>query len=118
MKRLSFCALILVLLSAPAFAAKNAQTVNFPDAVKIGTAQLPAGDYKVTWDGTGSNVQITLQQKGVQHPVSATVAAQVEEQKNNTNGYIMKSKDGVNAVESLQFTRYNVVFEGAPAQGQ
>ena len=118
MKRLSYCALILALLSVPAFAAKNSQTVNFPDSVKVGTSQLPAGDYKITWDGTGSNVQITLQQKGVQHPVTATVAAKVEDQKNKTSGFTMKTKDGVNTVETLQFTRYNVVFEGTPASGQ
>jgi hypothetical protein len=117
-KRLSYCALILALLSVPAFAAKNSQTVNFADAVKVGATQLPAGEYKVTWDGTGSNVQVTLEQKGVQHPATATVAAKVVEQKNPRSGFIINTTGGANIVETLQFTKFNVVFEGAPAQGQ
>lgn len=118
MKRLSYCALILALLSAPAFAAKNTQTVNFPDAVKVGASQLPAGDYKVSWDGTGSNVQVTLEQKGVHHPATATVTAKVEQSKNNHNGFILNSQGGANTIETMQFTKYNLTFTPAPAQGQ
>lgn len=118
MKRLSFCALILALLTAPAFAAKNSQTVNFADAVKVGTTQLPAGDYKVTWEGTGSNVQITLEQKNVAHPATATAPAKVVEQKNGHNGFTVDSHGGVNTLETLQFSKFNVVFAGAPAPGQ
>ncbi|HEY2146694.1 MAG TPA: hypothetical protein VGH32_02075 [Pirellulales bacterium] len=118
MKRLSYCALILALLSAPAFAAKNSQSVNFPDAITVGSTQLPAGDYKVSWDGTGANVQVTLEQKGVSHPATATVAAKVVEQKNNRNGYLVDSKGGVNMLETLQFSKFDVVLAGASAHGE
>jgi hypothetical protein len=117
-KRLSYCALILALLSVPAFAAKNSQTVNFADAVKVGSTQLPAGDYKVSWDGTGSNVQVTLEQKGVSHPATATATAKIVEQKNSHNSFTLDTQGGVNTVETLQFAKYNVVFAGAPAPGQ
>ena len=117
-KRLSYCALILALMSAPAFAAKNSQSVNFSNAVKVGTTQLPAGDYKVSWDGTGSNVQVTLEQKGTKHPATATIAAKVVEQKNPQVGYTVDSTGGVNSIETLQFSKYNVVFAGTPAPGQ
>jgi hypothetical protein len=105
-------------MSAPAFAAKNSQTVNFPDAVKIGTTQLPAGDYKVTWDGTGSNVPVTLEQKGARHPATATITAKIVEQKNPQVGYTVDSTGGANNIETLQFSKFNVVFAGAPAPGQ
>ena len=118
MKRLSYCALILALLSAPAFAAKNSQSVNFPQAVTVGSTQLPAGDYKVTWDGTGSNVQVTLEQKGASHPATAKVAAQITDQKNGRSGYVLDSKGGVNTVETLQFSKFNVVLTGATAHGE
>lgn len=118
MKRLSYCALILALMSAPAFAAKNSQTVNFPDAVKVGTTQLPAGDYKVSWDGTGSNVQVTLEQKGARHPATATITAKIVEQKNNQSGYTIDSTGGANNVETLQFSKYNLMFAATPAPGQ
>ncbi len=118
MKRLSYCALILALLSAPAFAAKTSQTVNFPDAVTVGSTLLPAGDYKVTWDGTGSNVQVTLEQKGAGHPATATVTAKVVDQKNGHNGYVVNSKGGVNTVETLQFNKFDVVLSGTTAHGE
>ena len=118
MKRLSYCALILALLSAPAFAAKNSQSVSFPDAVTVGSTQLPAGDYKVTWDGTGSNVQVTLQQQGVSHPATTTVAAKVVEQKHDRGGYLIDSKGGVNTLETLQFSKFDVVLAGASAHGE
>jgi hypothetical protein len=117
-KRLCYCALILALISIPAFAAKNSQTVNFADAVKVGSTQLPAGDYKVTWDGTGSNVQITLEQKGVSHPATATATAKVVEQKNNRSGFTVDTHGGVHMLETLQFPKFNVVFGGAPTPGQ
>lgn len=118
MKRLSYCALILALISAPAFAAKNAQSVNFSEAVTVGSTQLPAGDYKVTWDGTGANVQVTLTQTGTAHPASTTVTAKVVEQKNSRNGFQVNNKDGVNTLETLQFSKYDVVLTGAPAHGE
>ena len=118
MKRLSYCALILTLLSAPAFAAKNSQSLNFPQAVTVGSAKLPAGDYKVTWDGTGSNVQVTLEQQGASHPATTTVAAKVTDQKNGRKGYVLGSKDGVDTVETIQFSKFDVVISGATAHGE
>jgi len=48
MKRFVGYALMLALSTAPAFAAKNAQSVNFAQDMKVGTTQLPAGSYKLT----------------------------------------------------------------------
>lgn len=118
MKRLSYCALILALLSVPAFAAKNSQKVTFSDAVKVGSTQLPAGEYKVTWDGTGSTVQVTLEQQGKSHPASATVVAKVVEQKNSRNGVTIDTKDGVKTVQSLKFDKFDVDLTGTTAHGE
>lgn len=118
MKRLSYCALVLALLSVPAFAAKNSKSVNFPEAVTVGSTQLPAGDYSVTWNGTGSNVQVTIQQKSVPHPATATVAAKVMEQKHDRDGFTLDSKGNVNTLETLTFSKFSVVLSGTPAPGQ
>lgn len=118
MKRLSYCALILALLSVPAFAAKNSKSVNFPEAVTVGSTQLPAGDYNVTWDGTGSNVQVTIEQKSAMHPATATVTAKVVEEKHDRNGYTLNSKGGVNTLETLTFSKFSVDLSGTPASGQ
>ena len=118
MKRLFYCALILAFLSIPAFAAKNSQTVNFSDAVTVGGTQLPAGEYKVTWDGTGSSVQVTLEQKGASHPKTATVPAKVVEQKNDRSGFRIDTKGGVNTLMALQFKKFDVDLTATTARGE
>ena len=56
---------VLGSLSISAFAAKNSETVNLAQNVKVGTMKLAAGDWrKVTWTGTGSAVQESSAQKG------------------------------------------------------
>jgi hypothetical protein len=117
-KRFSYCVLMLALLSVPAFAAKNSKSVNFPETVTVGSTQLPAGDYTVTWNGTGSNVQVTIEQKSVSHPATATVAAKVTDQKHDRDGFTIDSKGGVNTLETLQFSKFDVVLTSSPAPGQ
>jgi len=51
-----------VALTLPAFAGGAAHSgyVSFGDPVQINGTQLPAGDYKVTWDGDGPNVSLHI----------------------------------------------------------
>jgi curli biogenesis system outer membrane secretion channel CsgG len=118
MKRLLFSAAILALVSVPAFAAKNSQSVTIPQAVSIGTNQLPAGDYKVTWTGTGSNVQVTLVQKDKYTPQTTTVNAKVVEGTDSHTGFTVDRQGNVNVLQTLQLGKTTIVFAGAPANGQ
>ncbi len=114
MKRMFVCAAMLALLSAPAFAAKNSETVNIPQAVSVGTTQLPAAEYKVTWTGTGSSAQVTLT-----HGKSTfTVPAKVVDQKNAQNSILTDSKGGANLLESINLKQVSLVFTAAPSAGQ
>jgi hypothetical protein len=118
MKRVLGCALILGLLSVPGFAASNSKNVNFPEKLTVGTTQLPAGDYKVTWTGTGPTVQVSLEQKNVTHPLTATVPAQLVEVQNGHTGLTINNNNGVSTLEQIQLNKINLVLAGAPAQGQ
>ena len=64
MKRFFGIALALVLFAAPAFAAGKPQSVTLSNAVQVGSTLVPAGDYKLSWTGTGPDVQATLAQNG------------------------------------------------------
>ena len=90
MKRSFAYALMLTLMAAPAFAAKNSQSVNLASPVKVGTTELPAGDVKVTWTGTGENVQVTIAQNGK----TLTVPAKLVEEKHNHKGYTVSRQAG------------------------
>jgi hypothetical protein len=118
MKRFLGCALTLGLLSIPGFAASNSKTVNFPDKLTVGTTELPAGDYKVTWTGTGPTVQVSIMQKNVTHPLTTTTAAKLVEVQNGHTGVTFDHKNGVDTLEVIQLNKINLVLADAPAQGQ
>lgn len=54
-----YSALLLLVLMMPlalSAASKNSAKVTFGDTVTIGGTQVPAGDYRVQWEGTGTSV--------------------------------------------------------------
>jgi hypothetical protein len=116
MKRLVGIASLLVLLAAPAFgSSKKPQTVIIPQAVEVGTTQLPAGTYKLAWTGSaGSDVQVTLTQDG---KTVLTFAAKAVEQRNNP-GLNLNTNAGVTTLESINLDKVSLQVEGAPHPGQ
>jgi hypothetical protein len=64
-KYLALLSTLALLTPLCAFARdKNLRSVDIPDAVQIGTTQLSAGEYKVKWDGTGPQVQVSFLRDG------------------------------------------------------
>jgi hypothetical protein len=47
-----------------AHARDNARSVDFFNAVQIGTTELKPGNYKVEWQGTGPAVEVSFRQNG------------------------------------------------------
>jgi hypothetical protein len=107
MKRLFGFLFVCALLAVPALAANKPQTVNIPAAVQVGTTQLPAGDYKVTWTGSGSSAQVTLAKKGV---APVTVPAKVVEQKNVHKGVSTSTQDGKQVLQTILLSNVNLVL--------
>jgi virulence-associated protein VagC len=68
MKHLRYLALLSIfamLSSLSVFARnKNQQSVDIPDTVRVGGAQLKPGNYKMEWQGTGPDVQVTFLRDG------------------------------------------------------
>lgn len=115
MKRLLFSsALMLALLSAPAFAAKNSETLNLAEPSVLGTTSLPAADYKVTWTGTGNSGQVTL----THGKTTVTVPAKIVDQKNNLSSVLTDSKGGTNTIKAINLNKVSLVFESSPSSGQ
>jgi len=112
MKRFFAFALMLTLVSAPAFAARNSQTVNVPETIKAGSTQLAPGDYNVTWTGTAPNVQVTFT---LNHKVLATVPAKLVEENNKNEGLTTDATAGVQVLEAIRLRTMTLVFEGSPA---
>jgi hypothetical protein len=52
---------LAVLLATGAFAS-NKGSLHVEEAVQVNGQQLPAGDYQLRWDGTGSKVELSFMQ--------------------------------------------------------
>jgi hypothetical protein len=115
MKRLFGYALIFASLAIPAIAAKNSQNLTISLPVKVGTTQLPAGQYKVTWTGTGSAVQVTIAEKG---KASVTVPAKIVEAKNGHVAVQVNKVNGGDVLEAIQLDNLTLQLAGATASGE
>jgi hypothetical protein len=118
MKRLFGFAVLISLLSLPAFAAKNEQMVNFADTVTVGATKLPAGQYKISWTGTAPNVQVTIVQQDARHPVTATASAKLVDEKHSSIQFTTGDQAGVTTLQHLQLRSVSLDFTGSPASGQ
>ena len=114
MKRFFGIALTLVLFAAPAFASKKPPTVTIPATVQVGSTQLPAGDYKLTLTGSGSNVQVTLSQN---EKAVVTFPAKAIGAKNNA-GVETHAQGNVEVLDTIQLSNLTLVLQGAPHSGQ
>ena len=118
MKRFLGIAILVSSLSIPAFAAKNSQTIALDKTVTVGSTQLPAGDYKLTWTGTAPDVQVTLEQKNVRKPATATVPAKLVSERHDHKMITTGSSNGAATLENVQLNDATLTFSGAPVSGQ
>lgn len=98
---------ICALLFVPAWAAKNSQNVTLTASVQVGSTQLPAGEYKVSWTGTGDSAKVTLAKKGA---APVTVPAKVVDQKNDHTGVATATQGGKEVLQAILLSNVNLVF--------
>ena len=113
MKRFSSLLILSTLLAVGAFAADGGRgKVRLDSAVKVGATELPAGDYKVTWTGSGDNAQVTLKQG----KTSATTTAQIVSIRRNSDAVATKNENGSRVLTEIQFRDATLVLHPAPVQ--
>jgi hypothetical protein len=115
MKRILGYALILGSLAVPAFAAKDSQSLTLATPVTVGSTLLSAGNYKVTWTGSGPAVQVTIAQKG---KASVSVAARLVDANNDHVAIVTNSVNGATVLQTIELNKSNLVLTGAAAQGE
>ena len=110
-----------LLLASAAFAGEKA-TIKVYEDVKINGKTLAPGDYQLAWEGSGSNVQVSIRQH---NETVATVPAAVETAKSAaaTTGYSTKTAgDGSKEITAVFFSGKKVSLNldqqaaAAPAQ--
>lgn len=115
MKRFFGFAMLVAMLCVPAFAAKNSQTVNLPETVKVGSTQIPAGDYKVTWTGSASDTQVSLARNG---KTVITVPAKLVAEKHNFNGVTTRTTASGEILQTIDLGNVSLVLGSEPVSGQ
>ena len=105
---------LALLLATSAFAANNVNKGSFEvfDPVTVSGHQLAPGQYKLTWDGTGSSVELMILSHG---KLVATVPAQLVElsqagHDNATESH--KNDDGSQSLTQIDFAgkKYALAF--------
>ncbi|HMK28107.1 MAG TPA: hypothetical protein VK473_00380 [Terriglobales bacterium] len=120
MKKFAFTSALLTLVIALASVAmagsKNSASVSISQPVKVGDTQLQPGDYKVVWDGTGSDVQVSFMQG---KKTVATAPAKLVEQGNPYDGAVDTSgnDDNSRTMNSILWKNRSLVFNPPPAVG-
>jgi uncharacterized protein with FMN-binding domain len=114
MKRFtSLFAFLFMLVSVAAFAgSKKAETVTFDKSVKVGNTELAPGDYKVSWNGTGPNVEVTF----AQDKKAVTAPAQLVEKHNPTRAIATRTENGSQVLTEIQFKDVDLQFTGSQGQ--
>ena len=113
MKRFLSLFILSMAVALTAFAADASKSVHFDSAVKVGSTELPAGDYKVTWSGSGDNAQVTFKQG---KNVATTTTAQVLEVRHTNNAVATRNENGSQVHTQIQFQDKTLVLHDAPSQ--
>ncbi len=65
MKYKAIAAIILMMTPVALLAAqKNSGSVTFAETVTVNGTQIPPGEYRVEWQGTGASVEVTIVKAG------------------------------------------------------
>jgi hypothetical protein len=100
-------------LSLTAFAKdKNEGKFTLNDSVQIGSTQLKPGDYKATWEGTGSDVQVKILQG---KSVVATTSAKLVDRPSGQDSVTIGNANSTRNLQEIDFggLRKALVFASA-----
>ena|SRR5215472_6046074 len=101
---------LAVLLASSAFAAEKA-TLTLLSTASVNGAQLKPGEYKLTWDGSGPDVQLNiLQGKKVVATVPAKVVSLDAAAPNNA-AIVQKKDDGSSTLAGARFAGKKFALE-------
>jgi len=111
MKRLLGVVLVCAMFSTPLFAGKlfttKGTTVNIPDTVTVGTVQISAGEYKVSYEGSGPAVKVTLLKSG-SSPV--ILGAKLVQGKNNGPSVTIATENGGHILQQMDVKGGTLIF--------
>ncbi len=101
---------LALLVASSAFAGTKA-TVNLLSPASVNGTKLKPGEYKLEWDGSGPNVEVSIMQGKT---VLAKVPAKIVELPSpaaNSAALVVRHDDGTNTLSSVRFERKKFALE-------
>ena len=99
---------LFALLVTPLFA--KTYTVTIPQVAAVGSTQIPAGEYKLAWEGDGPAVRVTLSRAGVS-PIVLNAKVVVQKSSLASPSVVTAQKNGVLKLQQIQLKANTLVFE-------
>jgi len=103
---LAFTFILAFLPFAATAATKNSARVELENTVVVGNTAVPKGDYKVVWNGTSPNVQVTF----TSGKWSTTVPARIVEERNDVEAQTTTVKGDKTLLTGLELHNATLVF--------
>lgn len=107
MNRLFVLVAMLALIVSPAFASTKSESVNIAQPVMFGSTQLAPGLYKVTWDGSGPMVHVTL----ASHKTTATADAKLVNAENRQNGVVFTTQGSAKILNEIDLRHVSLLLQ-------
>jgi len=107
----------LALLLATSVFAANKGSLQVADSVNVAGKQLAAGDYKLSWEGNGPNVELNiLQGKNVVATVPARVV-ELSKASQDSSAVVSSNGDGSKTLSEIRFSgrKYALAIGGESA---
>jgi hypothetical protein len=116
MKRIAGLILMALMVPISGFArSTDSANVHFDAATRVVSSDLPAGDYKVTWTGSGADAQVSFTQG---RKVVATVPAKVVPANNEATTLETDNPGGNETVLQVIHLAHFTLSFGAPTTAQ
>ncbi len=112
MKSILKFAFVSALLVAPLFAAKTT-SVTISQAVSVGSTQIAPGDYKVSWEGSGPAVKVSLSKSG---SAPIVLDGQLSAGQKGAGGVLVGNENGVRVLQEIDLSNATLVFGPAAAK--
>jgi hypothetical protein len=114
MKRLLASLLMFATLTSPLFAAKKS-TVSFGENVTVGSTQIRAGEYKLSYEGEGQTVKVTLARDG-SSPI--VLDAKLIPVAHGQASVTYATENGVRTLRQIDLSKASLIFEVPQAANQ
>ena len=112
-KKLLVSVLMLAMFTSPLFAAKRS-TVSFTESASVGSTLIAAGEYKLSYEGAGPTVKVTLTREGKSPIVLDAKLTAGSGQSSVT----YSTENGVRTLREIDLTKVALLFEGPAATNQ